>query len=59
LLLGTNGRIKDVLGRFRLNIRKQFFTVRAIKLRNKLPGGVQCPYLSVFRCLDNAFSDRP
>lgn len=50
---------QDVLARFRLNIRKHFFILRVIKLRNKVPKEVLvAPYLSALRCLNSAFSDR-
>ncbi|KFQ03611.1 hypothetical protein N330_12233, partial [Leptosomus discolor] len=46
-------------GRFRLNIRKHFFTKRVAKHWNRLPRGVvDDPSLSVFtRHLDNAFNN--
>lgn len=45
--------------RFRLDIRKIFFTVMVLKLRNRLPREVVgAPWLSVFKMhLDNAFNN--
>jgi len=47
-------------GRFRLDIRKYFFTKRVVKPRNRLPRErLKAPSLSVFkRHLDNALNNR-
>ncbi|KFW72379.1 hypothetical protein AS28_00767, partial [Pygoscelis adeliae] len=46
-------------GRFRLDIRRHFFTERVVKPWNRLPGEVvDAPSLSVFkRHLDNALNN--
>ena len=50
---------KAVSGRFRLDIRKHFFTKRVVKPWNRLPREVvDAPSLSVFkRHLDNALNN--
>ncbi|KFM03592.1 hypothetical protein AS27_04405, partial [Aptenodytes forsteri] len=47
-------------GRFRLDIRKKFFTMRVVRHRHRLPGeAVDAPSLEVFKArLDGALSNR-
>ena len=51
--------LKAASGRFRLDIRKHFFTERVVKPWNRLPREVvDAPCLSVFkRLLDNALNN--
>ena len=54
---GDGSKLKE--GRFRLDIRKKFFTMRVVKHRNRLPReAVDAPSLAVFKArLDGALSN--
>jgi len=54
---GNGFKMKE--GRFQLNIRKQFFTMRVVRHRNRLPReAVDDPSLAVFKAwLDGALSN--
>ena len=44
--------------RFRLDVRKTFFTVRVVRYRHRLPRGCGCPSLEAFKArLDGAVSN--
>jgi len=57
-MFSKNG-LRMCQGRFRLDIRKNFFTERAVKLWNRLPGEVvESPSLEMFKkCVDIALQD--
>jgi len=54
---GNSSKLKE--GRFRLNIKRKFFTVRVVKHWNRLPReAVDVPSLEVFKArLDGALSN--
>jgi len=55
--MGNGCELKE--GRFRLDMRKKFFTMRVVKHWNRLPReAVDAPSLEVFKArLDGALSD--